>query len=107
MLQTIGLPFGSFPTAGRERGAGPEERAPRGGIVRAYLSVIVLLFAIFGSIAAYLYAQSRAGENADFTPPPVTIAAGVARQEAQVAYLDAVGTVKAIRGHRPDLGIGR
>lgn len=66
--------------------------------MRAYLSVSVLLFAIFGSIAAYLYAQSRAGENADFTPPPVTIAAGVARQEAQVAYLDAVGTVRAIQG---------
>ncbi len=66
--------------------------------MRAYLSVIGLLCAIFGSIAAYLYVQSAASENADYTPPSVTIAAGVARLEARKTYLDAVGTVKAIRG---------
>jgi len=66
--------------------------------VRAYLSVVALLIAIFGSIAALVYLQYSAGQNLDFTPPPVTIAAGVARQEERAAYLDAVGTVKAIRG---------
>jgi len=66
--------------------------------VRGYLSVIALLIGIFGSIAAYVHVQNSADQNADFAPPPVTIAAGVARQEARVSYLDAVGTVKAIRG---------
>ena len=66
--------------------------------MRAYLSVIVLLVAIFGSIATYVYVQYSAIQNADFTPPPVTIAAGVARQETRKSHLDAVGTVKAIRG---------
>ncbi len=66
--------------------------------MRAYLLVVALLIAIFGAIAAYLYAQNSAGRNVDFTPPPVTIAAAVARQEEEEAYLDAVGTVKAIRG---------
>lgn len=66
--------------------------------MRAYLSVIVLLVAIFGSIATYVYVQYSALQNADFTPPPVTIAAGVARQETRKSYLDAVGTVKAVRG---------
>ncbi len=65
--------------------------------MRAYLSVIVLLAVIFGSIAAYVYVQHATGQDA-FTPPPVTIAAGVARRETQAAYLDAVGTIKAIRG---------
>ncbi len=66
--------------------------------MRGYLSVIAILLAIFGSIAVYLYIQFSAMQNADFTPPPVTIAAGVARQEARKSYLDAVGTIKAIRG---------
>jgi membrane fusion protein (multidrug efflux system) len=67
-------------------------------MVRAYLSVAALLIVIFGSIAAYIYVQKAADENADFTPPPVTIAAGVARQEERVARTDAVGTIRAIRG---------
>jgi membrane fusion protein (multidrug efflux system) len=66
--------------------------------VRGYLSVIGLLVAIFGSIGLYVYWQISSLQNADFTPPPVTIAAGIARQEVHHAYLDAVGTVKAIRG---------
>ncbi len=66
--------------------------------MRAYLFVIVLLLAIFGSIGVYLYFKFSALQNADYTPPPVTIAAAVAREEAQNAYLDAVGSVKAIRG---------
>jgi len=66
--------------------------------VRAYLTAVVLLLAIFGSIAAYIHVQRSADQNAAWAPPPVTIAAGVARQETRAAYLDAVGTVKAIRG---------
>lgn len=66
--------------------------------MRAYFSVIILLVAIFGSIAASVYVKSSTLENADYSPPPVTIAAAVAQQGAQRAYIDAVGTVKAIRG---------
>jgi membrane fusion protein (multidrug efflux system) len=69
-----------------------------GGHVRAYLSVIALLVAIFGSIGAYVYMQISASQNADFTPPPVTIAAQVARHEVRRSYLEAVGTVYSIRG---------
>ena len=66
--------------------------------MRGYLSVIGLLIAIFGSIALYVFSQFSAMQSAEFAPPPVTIAAAIARQEVQQAYLDAVGTVKAIRG---------
>jgi membrane fusion protein (multidrug efflux system) len=66
--------------------------------VRAYVSVIVLLVAIFGSIGAYLFLRFSALQNAGYSPPPVTIAAAVARQETQETYLDAVGSIKAIRG---------
>jgi membrane fusion protein (multidrug efflux system) len=66
--------------------------------VRAYLYVSVLLLVIFGSIAGYLYARFSAFSNMDFTPPPVTIAAGVATPESWEQYLDAVGSIKAVRG---------
>jgi membrane fusion protein (multidrug efflux system) len=66
--------------------------------VRAYLIVIVILLAIFGSIGGYLYNKFSAFANMDFTPPPVTIAASVARTDSWEQYLDAVGTVKAVRG---------
>jgi membrane fusion protein (multidrug efflux system) len=66
--------------------------------VRAYLTVILLLLAIFGSIGGYVYLQISASQNADYTPPPVTIAAGLARQEARKTHLHAVGSIKAIRG---------
>ena len=46
--------------------------------MRGYLSVIVLLVVIFGSIAGYLYVRFSTLENADYAPPPVTIAASVA-----------------------------
>ncbi|MBW2275659.1 MAG: efflux RND transporter periplasmic adaptor subunit [Deltaproteobacteria bacterium] len=66
--------------------------------MRAYLLVIALLAAIFASIAGYRAIRSSAMAGGDFAPPPVTVAAAVARQEIQKAYLDAVGTIKAIRG---------
>ena len=66
--------------------------------MRAYMVVIGLLVVLFGSIGAYLFVKFSAFRNADFTPPPVTIAAGNALQEDRNAYLDAVGTIKAIRG---------
>jgi membrane fusion protein (multidrug efflux system) len=67
-------------------------------VVRAYLVVAVLLLAIFGSIAAYLYARFAALSTMDFTPPPVTIAAGVAQAERWEQHLEAVGSIKAVRG---------
>ena len=66
--------------------------------MRAYLFVALLLLVIFGSIAGYLYARISAFSNIDFTPPPVTIAAGVATAESWDQYLDAVGSIKAVRG---------
>jgi membrane fusion protein (multidrug efflux system) len=66
--------------------------------VRAYLYVALLLLVIFGSIGGYLYARFSAFSNMDFTPPPVTIAAGVATPENWAQYLDAVGSIKALRG---------
>jgi len=66
--------------------------------VRAYLNVIALLLAIFGSIGGYLYLRFSALSEADHTPPPVTIAAAIASTETRDQFLDAVGTIKAVRG---------
>jgi membrane fusion protein (multidrug efflux system) len=66
--------------------------------LRAYLFVTALLLLIFGSIAGYLYVRFSALAEMDFQPPPVTVAASVARLERWDSYLDAVGTIKAVRG---------
>ena len=67
-------------------------------MVRAYGFVAVLLLLIFGSIGGYQYMRISALAGMDFTPPPVTIAAGVAAAESWNQYLEAVGTIKAARG---------
>lgn len=66
--------------------------------MRAYLIVIALLLAIFGAIGGYLYQRFAALAATDFSPPPVTIAAAVAIIENRATWLDAVGTIKAVRG---------
>ena len=66
--------------------------------MKAYVIVIALLLAIFGSIGAYLYQRFSAFANMDFTPPPVTIAVSEARQERWQETLNAVGTIQAVRG---------
>jgi membrane fusion protein (multidrug efflux system) len=66
--------------------------------VRAYLIVVVLLLAIFGGIGAYLYQRFSAFAAQDFTPPPVTTAAATARAETWETYLEAVGTIRSVRG---------
>lgn len=66
--------------------------------MRAYLTVAVLLFFIFGGIAAYLYRQYSTAMSTDWTPPPVTVAAATARQETWPTILEAVGTIRAARG---------
>ena len=66
--------------------------------MRAYLIVIVLLLAIFGSIGGYQYVRFSKLANADFSPAPVTIAAALATRESWDHHLDAVGTIKAVRG---------
>jgi membrane fusion protein (multidrug efflux system) len=66
--------------------------------LRAYLFVVALLLIIFGSIAGYLYVRFTELAEMDFQPPPVTVAASVARLERWDNYLDAVGTIKAVRG---------
>jgi membrane fusion protein (multidrug efflux system) len=69
-----------------------------GHLLRAYFTVLLLLLVIFGSIAAYLYIRFSALAGIDLKPPPVTVAASVSRLESWENYLDAVGTVKAVRG---------
>lgn len=66
--------------------------------MKAYLIVIVLLVAIFGSIGAYLYQRFSSFANMDFSPPPVTIAASSAKVEVWEETLNAVGSIKAVQG---------
>jgi membrane fusion protein (multidrug efflux system) len=67
-------------------------------LVRAYLLVGALLLAIFGSIAGYLLWRFSTFANMDFSPPPVTVAASYASSQQRVPQLEAVGTIKAVRG---------
>jgi membrane fusion protein (multidrug efflux system) len=66
--------------------------------MKAYATAVALLLVIFGSIGGYLYQRFNAFANADFTPPPVTVAASVARVDKWNETLNAVGTVQAVRG---------
>ncbi|NND67353.1 MAG: efflux RND transporter periplasmic adaptor subunit [Halioglobus sp.] len=66
--------------------------------MRAYLYVVLLLLAIFGGIAGYLYMQIAAVSSMDFTPPPVTIGAATAKTATWPSELEAVGTIRAARG---------
>lgn len=66
--------------------------------MRAYLVVAALLLVIFGSIGGYLYMKFSALAAQDFSPPPVTIAAASAQGETWDSYLEAVGTVRSVRG---------
>lgn len=66
--------------------------------MRAYAVSIGLLLVIFGTIGGYLYQRFSSFAAMDFSPPPVTIAASVAKQESWREVLNAVGTVSAVRG---------
>lgn len=66
--------------------------------MKAYLIVIALLLIIFGSIGAYLYQRFSTFASMDFSPPPVTIAASTAKLETRDETLNAVGTIRAVRG---------
>jgi len=66
--------------------------------MKAYLIAIALLLVIFGSIGGYLCNRFSSFANMDFTPPPVTIAASVARQDAWDEALNGVGTIRSARG---------
>ena len=66
--------------------------------MRAYLYVVVLLLLIFGGIAGYLYNKFSTLAGMDFTPPPVTVAATIARTVKWPSRLEAVGTIRAARG---------
>ena len=66
--------------------------------MRAYLLVALLLLLIFGGISGYLYQRITSLSSADFSPPPATIAAATARQETWGTTLEAVGTIRAVRG---------
>jgi membrane fusion protein, multidrug efflux system len=66
--------------------------------LRAYLIVIILAVAIFGSIGTFLFQKFSAFANMDFSPPAVTIGAATARLETRQSELEAVGTIRAVRG---------
>jgi len=66
--------------------------------MRAYLVVLALLAIIFGGIAAYLNNKWSSFAEMDFSPPPVTIGAGLSKAESWGQYIEAVGTVKAKQG---------
>ncbi|MBA58221.1 MAG: efflux transporter periplasmic adaptor subunit [Gammaproteobacteria bacterium] len=66
--------------------------------MRAYLYVFLILLAIFGSIGGYLSYRYLEFQAMDFSPPPVTVAADQAVKEIWSQHLNAVGTIKAVRG---------
>ena len=66
--------------------------------MRVYVVVVALLAIIFGSIAAYLNNKWSTFAEMDFSPPPVTIAAGLSKAESWGQYIKAVGTIKAKQG---------
>ena len=48
--------------------------------------------------AGYLYNKFSTFASMDFSPPPVTVAAAIAREETWPSTLEAVGTLRARRG---------
>ncbi|QFU75265.1 efflux RND transporter periplasmic adaptor subunit [Halioglobus maricola] len=66
--------------------------------MRAYLYVAVILLVIFGGISGYLYNKFSAFASMDFSPPPATVAVATARADTWPSLLEAVGTIRAVRG---------
>ena len=66
--------------------------------MKAYLFVIALILAIFGGIGGYKYSQISALASMSFERPPITIAASTAGVETWSEFLNAVGSIKAVRG---------
>ncbi|MBQ74136.1 MAG: efflux transporter periplasmic adaptor subunit [Gammaproteobacteria bacterium] len=66
--------------------------------MKAYLIVGVLLLVIFGSIGGYLYQRFTSFAAMDFTPPPVVIAVSSSKSTGWAQFLNAVGTIQAVRG---------
>ncbi|MSQ98315.1 MAG: efflux RND transporter periplasmic adaptor subunit [Xanthomonadales bacterium] len=66
--------------------------------LRSYFVVGTLLLCIFGAIGGLMvWRAPPAGDDA-FAPPPVAVAAAVARTESWDTHVEAVGTVGAVRG---------
>jgi membrane fusion protein (multidrug efflux system) len=66
--------------------------------LRPYLTVILILVLIFGSITGYLFNKFQTLANTDFTPPPTLVTATEARIDTWPTTLEAVGTIRAARG---------
>jgi len=66
--------------------------------LRGYILVFLILALIFGAIGTYLQARFSALANTDFSPPPVVVAAAISQREQWDTYLNAVGTINAVRG---------
>ena len=65
--------------------------------MRAYLIALALLLAIFGAIGLYL-AQRFAALSNPPPQPPITVSATTAELAPWRNVLDAVGTIRAVRG---------
>jgi membrane fusion protein (multidrug efflux system) len=74
------------------------QKTTKGNPLRAYATVIFITLIIFGSIGAYVYRQISAMSEMNFTPPPVTVGAAIAKPEIWSSTLSAVGTIRAARG---------
>ncbi len=66
--------------------------------MKGYAVAVGLLLVIFGSIGGYLYDRFTTLASMDFSPPPVTIAASIARPDTWDETLNAVGTIRSARG---------
>jgi membrane fusion protein, multidrug efflux system len=74
--------------------------ASRGTMSRQSKIVIIAMTVLFGSIFAVLQFKQHMIRQymANYTPPPVTVAAASAKQEQWDELLKSVGTIKAVNG---------
>ncbi len=66
--------------------------------MRAYFVAVLLLVVLLGGTAAYIQQRFASLADGNYTPPPVTIAAGYARERPWRETIEAVGTVRAAQG---------
>ena len=66
--------------------------------LKAYVVLLIILLVIFGAISVPLFKRFSAFSSMDFSPPPVTIATSIALIETRKKELNAVGSIKAVRG---------
>ena len=66
--------------------------------LKSYAVVLIVLLVMFGAIGAFLFKRFSSFSSMDFSPPPVTIATSTASIETRKKELNAVGSIRAVRG---------